>query len=141
LAKWTLKSIDQSPGELQIRMVDSDELVNLKRVEPGKAVKTLGVMLNMEGTEDAQEIYLQQKCEDWAELILSGRITKNDACYALNTTIMKTFEYPMAATCLSHWLWDQVMALVLEAGLNPMQLVANFPMQWHTAQLTPKVWG
>jgi hypothetical protein len=58
LAKWALKSIEQSPGELQIRMVDSDELVNLKRVEPGEVVKALGVMLNMEGTDDAQEIYL-----------------------------------------------------------------------------------
>jgi hypothetical protein len=34
-------------------MVDSDELVNLKGVEPDEAVTTLGVMLNMEGTDDA----------------------------------------------------------------------------------------
>ncbi len=126
-AKWTLKSVEQSPGELQIRMVDSEDLVTLKRVEPGEAVKTLGVMLNMEGTDEAQAFYLRQKGEEWAELIRSGRITKNDAWYALNTTIMKTFEYPMAAICLSQSQWDHVMAPVLEAGLNAMQFSCKFP--------------
>jgi hypothetical protein len=128
LAKWTLKAIEQLPGELQICMVDSDVLVNLQRVEPGKAVKTLGVMLNMEGMDEAQGIYLRQKGEDWAELIRLGRITKNDAWYALDTTIMKTFEYLMTATCLSQSQWDDVMALVLEAGLNLMQFSCRFPL-------------
>jgi hypothetical protein len=64
LTKWTLKSIEQSPGKLQIRMMDSEELVGLKRVEPGEAVKMLGVMLNIKGTDKAQVIYLQQKGED-----------------------------------------------------------------------------
>jgi hypothetical protein len=91
-------------------MVDSEELVNLKRVEPGEAVKTLGVMLNMERTDKAQVTYLRQKGEDWAQPIRSGCITKNDARCALNTTIMKTFEYPMAATCLSRSQWDYVMS-------------------------------
>jgi hypothetical protein len=79
LAKWTLKSTEQSPGELQIRMVDSAELVNLKQVEPDEAIKTLGVMLNMEGMDEAQMTYLRQKGEDWAELIRPVCITKNDA--------------------------------------------------------------
>jgi hypothetical protein len=109
-------------------MVDSEKLVNLKRVEPGEAVKTLGVMLlNMEKTDEAKVTNLQQKGEDcWAELIRPF-VKTNDVWYALNTTIMKTFEYPMAATCLSRSQWDYVMALVLEAGLNSMQFICKFP--------------
>ena len=76
-------------------MVDSEDVVAVKRVDPGEEVRTLGYMLNMEGTDEAQAFYLRQKSEEWAELIRSGRITKDDAWYALNTTIMKTFEYPI----------------------------------------------
>jgi hypothetical protein len=126
-AKWKLKSVEQSPGDLHIRMVDSEEQVNLQRVEPEEAVKTLGVMLNMEGTDNAEAVYLRQKGADWAELIRSGRITKNDGWYALNTTIMKTFEYPMAATCLTRQQWDTIMVPVLEAGLNSLQFSSKFP--------------
>jgi hypothetical protein len=58
--KWPLKSVEQSPGDIQIRMVDSEERVNLKQVEPGKSVKTLRVMLNMEGMDEEQLVYLRQ---------------------------------------------------------------------------------
>jgi hypothetical protein len=101
--------------------------VNLKQVEPRESAKTLGFMLNMEGTDAYQSVYLRQKGEDWAELIRSGQITKNDWWYALNMTIMKTFEYPMAATCLSRIQWDHVMAPVLEAVLNSMQFSSKSP--------------
>jgi hypothetical protein len=85
-AKWTLKSVAQSPSDIHIRMVDSEEQVNLQEVEPEEAVKTLGVMLNMEGTDNKQAVYPRKKGEDWAELIRSSRITKNDGWYALNIT-------------------------------------------------------
>jgi hypothetical protein len=54
-------------------------------------------------------------------------MTKKDGWYALNITIMKTFEYPMAATCLSRKRWDEVMVPVLEAGLNSLQSSSKFP--------------
>jgi hypothetical protein len=100
-AKWSLRSIDETPGEITIRKVNSDEMENLRRIEPTEAVKTLGVMLNLEGTDTAEASYLREKSEVWAEHIRTGVITKNDAWYALNTTVMKTMEYPMAAICLS----------------------------------------
>jgi hypothetical protein len=126
-AKWKLKSVEQSPGDLHIRMVDSEEQLNLHRVESEEAVESLGVMLNMEGTDKEQAVYLQQKGEDWAELIRSGRITKDDGWYALNTTIMKTFEYSMAETCLTREQWDtMILVPVLEAGLNSLQFSSKF---------------
>jgi hypothetical protein len=50
-----------------------------------------------------------------------GVLTKSDAWYALNTAIMKTMEYPLAAIYLSQKQWDHdAMAPILEAagGLN-----------------------
>jgi hypothetical protein len=60
-AKWKLKSVAQSPGDLHICMVDFEEQVNLKRVESEEAVKTLGVMLNMEGMDNEQEFICVRK--------------------------------------------------------------------------------
>jgi hypothetical protein len=34
---------------------------------PAEAVKTLGVMLNLEGTDQAKGSYLRGKAEEWAE--------------------------------------------------------------------------
>jgi hypothetical protein len=126
-AKWSLKTIEETPGDISIRKVESDDMEILRRVEPAEAVKTLGVMLNLEGTDKAEATYLRGKAEAWAENIRTGVLTKNDAWYALNTTVMKTMEYPMAAICLSKKQWDHVMAPVLEAGLNLLQFSRKFP--------------
>lgn len=80
----------------------------------------------MAGTDKAEVAYLWNKAEVWAEQIRTRAITKNDAWYALNTTVMKTMEYQMAAIYLSKPEWDYVMVLVLEAGYN---LAENSPGQ------------
>ena len=93
--------------------MDSEEPEILRRIEPTEAVKTLGVMLNMEGTDKEEVEYLREKAEVWAEHIRTGVITKNDGWYALTTTVMKTMEYPMGqsacpkktGTTLWHRYW------------------------------------
>jgi hypothetical protein len=117
------------PTEITISFqeVESEDMARLRRVEPVEAVKTLGVMLNLEGTDQAGVGYLRGKAEEWAEHIYTGVLTKNDAWYALNTRIMKTMEYPMAAICISRKQWDHVMAPILEAGLNAIQFSQKFP--------------
>jgi hypothetical protein len=124
---WALWSIAETPAHLSIPEVESEDMTRLRRVEPAEAVKTLGVMLNLEGTDQDKVSYLRGKAEDWAKHICTGVLTKNDAWYALNTTIMKTMEYPMAAICLSLKQWDHVMAPILEAGLNAIQFSQKFP--------------
>jgi hypothetical protein len=49
-------------------------------------------------------------------------IKKNDSWFVLSPTIMKTLEYPIVASCLMQKQWRNVMKLVLEKGLNAMQL-------------------
>jgi hypothetical protein len=93
--KWNLRPIAGTPGSIYIRKVNSDEQEALRRIEPGEAVKTLGVMLNMAGTDKAEGAYLRNKAEVWAEQIWMGAITKNNAWYALNTMVMKTMKYPI----------------------------------------------
>jgi hypothetical protein len=71
-AKWNLRLIANTPDSIYIRKVDSDEQEALRCIKPGKAVKTLGVMLNMAGADKAEAAYLWNKAEVWAEQIWTG---------------------------------------------------------------------
>jgi hypothetical protein len=124
-----VRTLVRVPTEMtiSIREVESEDMARLSRVEPAEAVKTLGVMLSLEGTDQAGIGYLRGKAEEWAEHIYTGVLTKNDAWYALNTRIMKTMEYPIAAMRISRKQWDHVMAPILEAGLNAIQFSQKFP--------------
>ena len=63
MTKWSLHSVEETPGEIMIQM----EI--LQRIELSEAVKTLGVMLNLEGMDAAEANYLREKSEEWAEHI------------------------------------------------------------------------
>jgi hypothetical protein len=101
-----------------INKADSEELEKIRQIEPEEAVETLGLMLNMAGTDKVEAAYLRNKAEVWAEHIRTRVTTKNDGCYAPNTTVMKTLEYTMAKICPSKKEWDHVMSRALGAGLN-----------------------
>ncbi len=57
-ATWSLRTVTETPGHITIRQVESEDMARLRRVEPAEAVKTLGVMLNLEGTAPPDSIYL-----------------------------------------------------------------------------------
>jgi hypothetical protein len=57
----------------------------------------------------------------------TGFLSKADAWYALNMTILKTLEYPMVATTISEKLWEYIMAPILQAGLPRLGIARNFP--------------
>jgi hypothetical protein len=44
---------------------------------------------------------LREKAEAWRDNINSGHLNKEDAWQALETTIMKTLQYPLKALTLS----------------------------------------
>jgi hypothetical protein len=54
----------------------------------------------MDGNNVEQIAQLRQKTEDFPDSMRTGYLSKNDAWYAINTTIMKTLEYPMTATTI-----------------------------------------
>jgi hypothetical protein len=69
-----------------------EEMGMLHGIEAEEAVKSLGVMLNLEGTDKAEATYLSSNADMWAEHIQTGLSTKTDAWYALNTAILKMRE-------------------------------------------------
>ena len=97
------------------------------RYETAHAEETLGVYLAMDGNNLTEVKKLRGKAVEFAECIRTGFISRNEAWYALNSTIMKTFEYPMEAINLTKLQWDYIMAPVLMATLPRAGIVRTFP--------------
>ena len=81
----------------------------------------------MDGNNTVQHAELRKKTEDFAECMRTGFLSKNDAWYAINTTIMKTLEYPMTATTISEENWEHIMVPLLAAGLPRAGMARTFP--------------
>jgi hypothetical protein len=93
---WKYRKIDEMPGELSI-LDTHGQRVTLDRHDPQVATETLATWQAMDGNNTAEIAKLRKKTDEFAECMRTGFLSKNDAWYAINTTIMKTLEYPMIA--------------------------------------------
>ena len=126
---WRYKTADEMPGELSMRLPDSQERVILTRKEPNEACKTLGVHIAMDGNQTAQTEYLKEKGQEFADSYRgAGVMERNDAWAGQKlATIMATFRYPAMATTMTLKAWDTVMKPVKSAGLNLSGIACSFP--------------
>lgn len=125
--RWRYATIEDIPGDLTIRDTCGSKRVTLKRYNPEIAKETLGVFLAMDGNNKEQIIKLRQKTQEFADQIRTGFLNKWDAWYAINSTIMKTLEYPMLATTITEKEWDFIMRPIREAGLPKVQVSSKYP--------------
>jgi hypothetical protein len=91
------------------------------------AKETLGVMQAMNGNNKEEIRHLWAKAEEFADSLRTGFLKKNNAWYALTSTIMKTMEYPMAVTTIKEHEWNYIVAPILQAGLPRSGIERNFP--------------
>jgi hypothetical protein len=126
--KWKYRKTASMPGEIDIRSVDGDSCIPLRRFEVEHAEETLGVFLAMDGNNTAEIEKLLDKSKEFAEYIRTGRMTRTDAWYAFNFTIMKTLEYPMVATTLTEAEWNKVMSPLLAAALPTSGINRKYPV-------------
>ena len=110
---WRYCSKEEIPGNITIRDVDGYSRVTLERLEPHEGKETLGVILAMDGNNVDEVKKLRAKAEEFADCIRTGSISREDAWLAVNSTIMKTLEYPMIAITLSKKQWDYIMSPIL----------------------------
>jgi hypothetical protein len=123
---WRYRSIEEMPGDISI-LDTTGQRVILDRHEPQVATETLGVWQAMDGNNKEQVAQLRKKTENFAECMRTGYLSRNDAWYAINTTIMKTLEYPMTATTISEKDWEDIMVPLLAAGLPRAGIASKFP--------------
>jgi hypothetical protein len=90
-SKWTYRSKADMPGDLLITSLTGGREI-LTRHEPQVGQETLGVIQAMDGNNLAEIIHLRAKSTAFADSMRTGFLSKNDAWYALNATILKTLE-------------------------------------------------
>ena len=101
--------------------------VELKQLPTSKGMRTLGVILAPDGNNDDQVEALLQKAEQWAELITTGHLKRDEAWRALNSTILKSLEYPLTATTLTRQEITKIFSPVRQAALPASGIVRTFP--------------
>ena len=111
---------------IQVRDKDK-KLWNLKYLPFSQAKEMVGVFLAPNGNESAQVTALKDKATQWAQRIRCSPLEDYTVWAALNQTIMKGLEYPLAATTLTESQLDSVMSTVLTSALPKSGFARTFP--------------
>ena len=114
--------------DASITFVDKDgNRQTLTRHLPSTATETLGVYLAPDGNTKTQRQTMRNTAVKFKDNIRVGNLEKSDAWQALNTTIMKSLQYPLPALTLSEAECKHIMDPVLEGALSAAGYNCNFP--------------
>ena len=70
------------------------------------------------GTQYSAKEQLRKTSEEWAEKLSKSGVKGKDAWYTMNSTIMKTLQYPLLVTSFTEEECDWIMAPILNKGLS-----------------------
>jgi hypothetical protein len=116
--KWKYKSIQAMPGDITIRGVDGIR-VTLERLDPSEARETLGVHIAMDGNWREEIRVLKEKSIEFGEQLRVGSVKPNEAWYAFNVTVMKSY--------LSKKDWESIMQPMVTIVLQRSRIAGTFP--------------
>jgi hypothetical protein len=123
---WSYTSEEEYPAAISVRDLIWQRHV-LDRMSPSEARRTLGVRLAPDGNEIAEFNYLRSVAEEWWDKARAGHLSRSAAWLNLTTTVLKTLQYPLAATKFTEKQCTAIMAPVLEAGLPTSGICRTFP--------------
>ena len=126
---WSYRKIAEMPGDLTLPALHGNERVILTRLEAHETRKALGLKLCRDGKDSANVAFFRSKTVAWADLIRTSKLRKADAWHGLLSTIMKSIEYPLMATCFSETQCRNIMAPAVMAGLNKSSIQKFFPRE------------
>jgi len=118
------KHISQAKQLGSLFLCNNDQSATIEHLEVTEARKTLGIWSRPDGLMiDA----LKSKALKWADAVGTKRINPTEAWYSINHTIMKTIEYPLAATSISKKDMQDIMRPILQAALPKTRTQKHFP--------------
>jgi hypothetical protein len=123
---WRYKDEIEAPAILSVRDCDGT-VVELERLPPNVARRTLGVRLAPDGNNEDEVKHLRGVAEKWKDHIRTGHLQRHEAWYALTATVMKTIEYPLLALTLTERQCSHIMAQILMSGLPACGICRYFP--------------
>ncbi|MGL4350682.1 MAG: hypothetical protein ACRCT2_09010, partial [Plesiomonas shigelloides] len=125
--KWRYKSINATPGQLLLHNDATGLREPIERISPHTAKKALGNFTRPDGKMREEVLYLRKKACDWADSLRAKRIRKDDAWYCVNSSILRTIEYPLTATSFTKEQCAHIMAPILYAMLPTIKVQRNMP--------------
>lgn len=124
--QWHYSNKDDIDFEFTVRDCDNARHI-LPQYSPHEAQETLGVYLAPDGNNNKQRQILRLKAETWKEHISVGHLNRQEAWYALDSTIYQSLKYPLPALTMTKEECTKIMAPVLAAGLPNSSICRNFP--------------
>ena len=124
-SKWTYTS-PLPTDQLKVRD-KTGTMQTLSRLQHNKAMEMVGVILAPDGNSKEQVRALRKKTSTWAHKVTKSPMEPDAAWCALKQTILKTVEYPLAATTLTEKETTHVMAPALMVGLPRSNILRTFP--------------
>ena len=112
--------------QLKVRDKDGKQKI-LKYLPSDIAQEMLGVFIAPDGNQRKQFEVMRKKAETWGNYIGKGTLTPDVCWNALNTTIVKTLEYPLAATTFTKSELTKIIAPALKTGLPSSGICRSFP--------------
>ena len=91
------------------------------------AEEMLGVYLAPDGNQKKQIEVMRKKSTSWVHCMREGALRDFEAWGTLNTTILKSLEYPLVATTLTKQEVKHVLAPALSSGLQSSGFGQLFP--------------
>jgi hypothetical protein len=102
-------------------------MTELDQLESSEARETLGVYLSPDGNNTKAVAQLRKKGKDWSELVSTGHLTAKDVRLALDTTIIKSLEYPLPALTLTEKECKEIIAPILAVALPKARVCRTYP--------------
>ena len=124
--EWEYETVESIGAEFSV-LDHNNTRTQLDQHEASTGKSTLGVFLAPDGNNTAALEHLMKKAKHWSDLIRAGHLERKEAWQAVETTIMKTLEYPLPALTLTEKECDKIMRHVLSASLNKTSISRNFP--------------
>ena len=116
--KHVFKSIDELPGEMNLRESFEGRLMKIKRLEPTVARRALGCFIAPASTQHTQIDVLQEKITKWSHKVQSSHLSKEDKIKAYHAYIEKTILLPLPTTSMTYAECEQITQYLSPILLN-----------------------
>ena len=123
---WAYKRIEDCPGDLYLTDTDGTRK-RLERCEVFQGKKALGAKTRRDGIETDNVEWFRGKTVMWADKVRTGKLSRALVWKALNHTILKSVEYPLASTCFTENQCTRIMAPALLSALPHSGIQGRLP--------------
>ena len=123
---WRYASLEETNCGLKVRDCDGNSKT-IERLAVSEARRTLGVRLAPDGNNDEEAKFLRERAKDWADRVRTGHLPRRLVWESMNTTILKSLQYPLPATTLTAEQCRSIMAPLLAQGLASSGVVRSMP--------------